>query len=312
QGLIVTHPHTGELIASAPSLSGVMPKETELISIIMNEVQQRRNVLVYIQNSNTTDISPRLVELLQKESLHVKVLKSGDTEGRAHIIQNWIDNGVNVLITNPKKVEVGMDLLDFPTIIFYQIPLSTYTLRQASRRSWRIPQKKPVRVYFLTYARTMQTRLMQLMADKLTCSLALEGELTDKGLSALSESSDSMARELAKMFIDKSEGNRTLKDIWSAYRKKEVQAEITMRHDIEASDIESETLSREEIHEPIPEVRKVSSEVEKIGDRVVKIQFVEYISPRKKKVTHIEVKEADLDEMISQKGIPSVVQYSLF
>ena len=38
-----------------------------------------------------------------------------------------------------------MDLLDFPSIIFYQIPMSTYTLRQASRRSWRIPQKKPVK-----------------------------------------------------------------------------------------------------------------------------------------------------------------------
>ena len=49
---------------------------------------------------------------------------------------------MDVLMTNPRKVEVGMDLLDFPTIIFYQIPMSTYTLRQASRRSWRIPQTK--------------------------------------------------------------------------------------------------------------------------------------------------------------------------
>jgi len=102
----------------------------------------------------------------------VKVLKSGDTEGRAELIGKWASNGMDVLMTNPKKVEVGMDLLEFPSIIFYQIPMSTYTLRQASRRSWRIPQKKPVRVYFFTYLGTMQTRLMQLMASKLTSILA--------------------------------------------------------------------------------------------------------------------------------------------
>ena len=123
---------------------------------------------------------------------------------------------MDVLITNPKKVEVGMDLLDFPSIIFYQIPMSTYTLRQASRRSWRIPQTKPVNVYFLTYSKTMQTRLMQLMADKLMCSLAIEGELSDKGLAALAESSDSMTKELAKMLMAKSESgeSKSLKDIW--------------------------------------------------------------------------------------------------
>ena len=81
--------------------------------------------------------------MMEKDKIRVKVLHSGDTEGRAKIIDNWVQNGMDVLITNPKKVEVGMDLLDFPTIIFYQIPMSTYTLRQASRRSWRAAATLP-------------------------------------------------------------------------------------------------------------------------------------------------------------------------
>ena len=48
----------------------------------------------------------------------------------------------------------------------------------------------------------MQTRAMKLIATKLETSLALEGELTDKGLSALSESSDSMSRQLAKALLE--------------------------------------------------------------------------------------------------------------
>jgi hypothetical protein len=147
QGLTVIHPHTKELVAVGPALEGVMPKEQELISLIKNELTFHRKVLVYIQNSNTTDISPRLVALMEQENIRVKVLKNGDTESRAEIIQNWVDKGIDVLMTNPKKVEVGMDLLDFPSIIFYQIPMSTYTLRQASRRSWRIPQKNLSRFF---------------------------------------------------------------------------------------------------------------------------------------------------------------------
>jgi len=207
-----------------------------------------------------------------------------------------------------------MDLLDFPAIIFYQIPMSTYTLRQASRRSWRIPQKKPVRVYFLTYSGTMQTRLMQLMADKLMCSLAIEGELSDKGLAALSETSDSMAKELAKMLIEKSESgdNRTLKDIWADYRKKEVQVEMKMSKDITGPAPEPETISNEEARKPTPEIKLASSEVEKIGDRIVKVQFIEYVGKRKKKVTHIEIKEAELDEMLKKSDKPVQAQFSLF
>jgi len=313
KGLKVIHPHTKETVAIGPPLQDVMPKEHELISIITNELEQRRKVLLYIQNSNTTDISPRLVALMEEENIKVKVLRSGDTEGRAKIISNWVRKGVDVLITNPKKVEVGMDLLDFPSIIFYQIPMSTYTLRQASRRSWRIPQTRPVKVFFMTYSGTMQTRLMKLMVDKLMCSLAIEGELSDKGLAALSETSDSIAKELAMMLIAKSESEEPgLNDIWAEYRKKEVQVEMKMVKGVSKPESEPETISKEKSYNPAPEIKKSSSEIEKIGNRIIKVQFTEFIGKRKKKVTHIEVKTSELDKLIDKAGNPVEIQYSLF
>ncbi|EFK08824.1 conserved domain protein [delta proteobacterium NaphS2] len=207
-----------------------------------------------------------------------------------------------------------MDLLDFPSIVFYQIPMSTYTLRQASRRSWRIPQKKPVKVYFLAYSGTMQTRLMRLMADKLISSLTLEGELSDKGLAALSETSDSMTRELVKMLLEKAESgdSQSLKDIWAAYRKKEVQVETNMNREITDPEPEAETLLEEAAEMPSQDIKKASTEVEKIGDRVVKVQFVEYVGKRKKKVTHIEVSEAELDAMMAASDKPVHAQFTLF
>ncbi|EFK08782.1 conserved hypothetical protein [delta proteobacterium NaphS2] len=109
KGVKVIHPHTKELVAYGPPLEGVMPKEHELISILKRELRQGRKVLVYFQNSLSTDISPRIVSMLEEEGIRVKVLKSGDTEGRAKIIDKWVKQGLDVLMTNPRKVEVGMD-----------------------------------------------------------------------------------------------------------------------------------------------------------------------------------------------------------
>ncbi len=166
QGVTVNHPRTGQLVAFGPPVQGDMPIEMELLRIIDMEISKGRKVLVYIQNSNTTDISPRLAEMIEKEGYRVKVLRSGNTEGRADKIDKWVKEGLDVLICNPKLVETGLDLLAFPSIVFYQCGYSIYTLRQASRRSWRITQKEPVKVYYLTYADTMQTRAMKLIASK--------------------------------------------------------------------------------------------------------------------------------------------------
>jgi len=306
RGISVFHPRTKELVAEGPAVEGVMPKEQELLDIIARELGQKRKVLVYIQNSNTTDISPRLVDLIEEKGFRVRVLRAGDSEGRAEKIQKWVGEGMEVLICNPKLVEVGLDLLFAASIIFYQCGYSTYTLRQASRRSWRIPQTKPVRVFFLTYANTMQTRAMKLIADKLTCSLAIEGELTDKGLAALSETSDSITKELARMLVEKAEDSRNLKDLWAAYRKKEIQMEC---HITQAKPARTTQESREDTG---GEIGKVSVEAEQIGNKIVKVQFIEYVGKRKKKITHIEVSQAELDEILKTPDPKVSVQLSMF
>lgn len=72
-------------------------------------------------------------------------------------------------------------------ILGYQTEYSVYTLRQAARRSWRIGQRQAVQVVFLAYQETLQASALALIATKARSSLALEGELVEGGLSALSE-----------------------------------------------------------------------------------------------------------------------------
>jgi hypothetical protein len=91
---------------------------------------------------------------------------------------------------------------NFPTLIWYETGYDLFTLRQASRRSWRIGQKLPCHVHYLYYAETMQARAMALMARKLDASLAMEGQFSVEGLAAMSSDGGTLAMELAKSLME--------------------------------------------------------------------------------------------------------------
>ncbi len=114
----------------------------------------------------------------------------GKAEQREEWLRKKVKDDVQVVIGNPMLVQTGLDLLDFPTIIFYQAGYSVFTLRQASRRSWRIGQDRPVRIHYLHYAGTMQERALELVGKKLSASLAIEGKLTDDGLASMCAGDD--------------------------------------------------------------------------------------------------------------------------
>ncbi len=90
--------------------------------------------------------------------------------------------GVDILVCHPRLVQTGLDLVDFPTIVWFEADYSVYTMRQASRRSWRIDQTQPVQVVFMAYRNTLQADALKLVAKKLQSSLAVEGELPEDGL----------------------------------------------------------------------------------------------------------------------------------
>jgi hypothetical protein len=99
-------------------------------------------------------------------------------------------------------VQTGLDLIDFPTIIYYELEYSVYTLRQASRRSWRIGQHQPVKVYFMAYQETLQEKGLRLIAAKVRSALAVEGELLDTGISAFNEDQDFFL-QLARSIVER-------------------------------------------------------------------------------------------------------------
>ncbi len=75
---------------------------------------------------------------------------------------------------------------------------------------------------------------------------------------------------------------------------------------------EIEKVSKEEIKKPGQNIKKASTEIEKIGDRIVKVQFIEVVGKRKKKITHVDVKQSELDKMLKNSDKPAQAQMLLF
>lgn len=201
----VYHPHKKVMLASAPSLYSdveVMPKERELIKLCREERRLGRRVLVYTTYTGTRDTMARLKANLEREGFRVAVLRSTvDASKREDWVADQVDRGVDVLITNPELVKTGLDMLEFPTIVFLQTGYNVYTLQQAARRSWRIGQKKPVRVVFLGYQGTAQETCLTLMAKKIAVSQSTSGDMPDSGLDVLNQDGDSIEVALAKKLV---------------------------------------------------------------------------------------------------------------
>ena len=141
---------------------------------------------------------------LENAGFRVGVLKADtvSAERREEWVAARVQSGLDVLITNPRLVQTGLDLVDFPSIAWVEVDYSVYVLRQASRRSWRIGQRQPVEVTFLAYEGTLQAEALGLVAAKTRASLMVEGELPEEGLAALGGDGGDVFLELARRLAD--------------------------------------------------------------------------------------------------------------
>jgi hypothetical protein len=155
--------------------SNLLPKERWLASFCHSEKAQRRRVLVYVRQTGTRDIQERIETVLKDAGLRVITLYSSvDPRKR----EAWIDRhaDVDVLITNPRLVATGLDLVNFASVVFAEVEYSLYVLWQALRRVWRLGQTKPVKAVFSVYRGTMEAQALALMGRKMRAAQLLYGD----------------------------------------------------------------------------------------------------------------------------------------
>ena len=182
----ILHPQTGLPIVEPASLGDfdtLGEKEMAVADVVRRKVEEGEHVLIYTSWVRS-DSQKKLLKLLTEQGFHTEIMSEKvRPDEREEWVQKRLASGMQVLITNPSLVETGLDLNSFTTLIFYSMGYKLFTLRQASRRSWRINQTAPkVEVYMFYYANTMQHKAMKLMASKLAVAGLIEGNFTEEGV----------------------------------------------------------------------------------------------------------------------------------
>lgn len=190
-------------LIQAPAVTiplGETAKEQKLLEILLEAKREGRKALIFTTQTKMRNVQPRLQQLLDANRIKAEILYNTVSTNKR---QEWIERKtpkVDALICHPRLVSTGMNLLEYPVIVFFDTGYSTYTLRQASRRSYRINQRRSqIDVYYLYTNETVQSDCLSLMATKNEVSLLVEGEISDSGLSALSVGGGNILSQLAKV-----------------------------------------------------------------------------------------------------------------
>ncbi|MCY4450249.1 MAG: hypothetical protein OXE02_15545, partial [Chloroflexi bacterium] len=137
RGETVFDPATGDPIAGVPPLSEerLYPKEKALVDLVAAERLEGRRVLVYATHTGTRDITERMDDMLTRHGFRVAVMKADAVapERREAWVAEQVEKGLDVLICHPRLVQTGLDLIDFPTLVWFETDYSVYVMRQASR-----------------------------------------------------------------------------------------------------------------------------------------------------------------------------------
>ena len=251
KGETVFDPRTGDIIVAVPPLSEekLYPKEKALVDLVAAERLEGRRVLVYVTHTGTRDITGRMDDILTRHGFKVAVMKADAVapNRREKWVADKVKEGIDVLICHPRLVQTGLDLIDFPTICWDETDYSVYVVRQASRRSWRIGQTRPVKVVFMSYRNTLQADALKLVAKKMQSSLAVEGELPEDGLAAYGDDGDDMMMALARKIVsgdDEEDEAETMEEVFAQARNAESEAEELLVDDgWKVVEVEPETIA---------------------------------------------------------------------
>ena len=185
------------------------PKEQDMLDTVKEHLAKGRKSWIFTTYSDTKDTTVRLKKLLELAGIKTAVLRASvKADTREDWVSDQLDDGIQVIISNPELVKTGLDLLEFPTIYFMQTGYNVYTVMQAARRSWRIGQKDDIHVYFAGYVgdeghETAQQICLELMSKKIAVSQSTSGDMPDTGLDILNQSEDSIEVALAKKLVQK-------------------------------------------------------------------------------------------------------------
>jgi hypothetical protein len=176
-------------------------KERWLVETVISELSEGRRVMIFNNFTGKYQMNERIRDLLVKNGIRCVILDEPNSELRTEVLDQYEKDEMPVIITNMQLIEVGLDCVYWPTIIFNQFSYKVNTMRQAARRGWRIGQDRECRVYYVAYNGTTQMKMFQHIMRARGHALLVEGRIDKSALAEYSrDGQSSLASDLASCF----------------------------------------------------------------------------------------------------------------
>ncbi|WP_374724211.1 helicase-related protein [Calidifontibacillus erzurumensis] len=201
-------------------------KERKLVEIVLQRLADNRRVIIYTHYTNEYRTNQRLQKVLKRNGVNATILDSKiSNDARFAWLEEQEKKGTKVIITNQRLVEVGLDLMAYPTIIFYQMSDDINTVRQAAKRAHRLGQHRHCEVLYLVNDKTQQMAQFQRLMSRRVAALLVEGaiERSDDLAKYADTSANGITNDLSKM-IEASE----IANAWTQAAQKDIDANLEL------------------------------------------------------------------------------------
>lgn len=178
-----------------PNASSACPsaKKSHCLEMIQSLVEQQRSILVFSQFTQMLNLLKEALDQRQIDNLSL----TGSTKNRAQVVEAFQQGKAPVFLISLKAGGTGLNLTRADTVIHYDPWWNSALQNQASDRAHRIGQDKPVFVYKLIAANTIEEKVEQLQAQK-----ALLSQHIDQQAQASAKSFAVNFEQLLNLFYD--------------------------------------------------------------------------------------------------------------
>ncbi len=188
----------------------ILPHHRWLAQHAVAQARAGRGMLVFAEHTNRldilTDLQTKIQELARSAhgtDVQVAILRSTTVKPGAR--GAWFaareHDGTAVVLCHPGLVETGMNLIEWPEIVFAEPTYSLYRAMQARKRALRPTQTRDCTVTWLGYDATMIAQALDIIGSKATAATLLNGDDLSTGLMQL-DPGMSLLQELAKRVLN--------------------------------------------------------------------------------------------------------------
>ena len=154
-------------------------KERKMLEIVKKNLAEDRKIMIYTYFNKTAFSYERIAKVLEMELPDLSFAVMPDSL-KSEKIADWFETSAvkhDVVIVPYKRVATGLDIPQYPEIVFYEEEYNIREIIQASRRPYRaVIQKRDVHVNHLVQAGP-QSIAMKLISEKIAASKIVEGEV---------------------------------------------------------------------------------------------------------------------------------------